>query len=972
MSTPATKLIDDINTYLSHPAALQQAVLDFTRSATNGQYDYVDPTNPVVNAIESAVLTSAATINSYKSILRQQYAILAQDWNDLFKHMSDKDYLDRFSVPSKTTFELMFRKSEIINKMVFDPASGYSKITIPRNTFFKIADTVFSIQYPIEIRQLSHGGLQIVYDTEITSPVQELSTNSIVWDERQDNQGNRFIHFSIEVIQLEITTSTYDLNSATRFSTNIELENDFYFARIYLRNDNGKWDEVKTTHSDVVYDPNLFTATLAVTDEYVTVSVPEIYTANATNNRKMRIDIYQTKGPITMMLGNYPNSSFDVTWKAIDENEMNEFVAPLQTLETKIVYSTHTVSGGKKGLTFEELRDRLISNAIGNPYVPISNVQIKTSLEDQNYEVVKNIDNITNRAFLASRDLPDPSSDKLITAASASIQTALFTMEEAVLVDTVIDNGDSITITPNTIFQNNHGKVTLLPSNELTNLLQLPPDQRAITVNNSNYFYTPFHYVLDASGTEFDLRPYYLDNPFIDSKVFIAENDTTKLQVTINSYRILKNDNGFKIQLELRSSEEFKALPDSEVFVQARYKPTEETDYAYLNATLIGNTTNGDRIYEFDVLTNFNVDKTQSLRVLNFLMYTADPKNLGCQLFDEFEILFATTYPMDITYKRNSVDDALGMFILPLDAVGISQEKLRIRFGYYLDKLWARSRTVVTPAAYAKYTTDEIKVYSEDVFEIDPNTGSTIFIEDGQVVRHKLHSAGDPILDNNGDPEYAHRKGDTIYDSDGQPVIASPRKLYRENDYMLIEGSYWFANDSVAVEYRSEMTSIFVDWITNSLEDISKRLIEQTKIYFYPKTTTGDIDVMVKDGVTTTIEAGQKFVLTLHVSGVVFKNLDLRNQLRIKAIEVINSQLKKTVISLSQMSKALTEAFGSDVIDVEIEGLGGSEEYATVTVMNETDRPSIKKILKTQSDNSLIVEEAVELVFIRHEIDEII
>lgn len=968
MSTPASELIENINFYLSNPAALQQSVLNFTKLATNGEYEYVDPTNPVVNAIESALLTSSATVGAYKSILRKQYPVLAQDWDDLFLHMSDKDYLDRFSVPAKTKFNIMLRKQEIINKMVYDPDTGYNKIVIPRNSYFTVAGLSFSLEYPIEIRQLTHGGLQIIYDTEKSSPIQELETNAINWDQRQDSEGNVFINFSVDVIQVSVKSKIYDLNSSTRFSTSIELSDEFYFARVFIRDDNDNWNEVYTTHSDVVYDYKRFTVSLKVVDNILTVSVPEIYTAETNSNKKIRIDVYETKGNITMMLDSYPNSSFSATWRAFNEVEMNSFVAPLQTLETVIIYCLHTVSGGRRGLNFDELRDRIITNAVGSPLIPISNVQIKNSLEDENYEIVKNIDVITNRVFLASRNLPKPTNSKLITAANASIQTGLFTMQEAVEVATVIDNGRSITITPDTIFQNKNGRVTLLPTIEVNSILNMPVDQRAVKINENNYYYTPFHYVLDSNYETFDARAYYLNRPVVESKVFVAQNDTTKLQVTLRSYRIIKEPTGYKIQIELRSSDEFKVLDDNDVFVQLRFNPTNETGYAYMNGTIVGRTDINERIIEFDLSTTFEIDRENNLIFKNFFMYTTDPKELGARLFEEFDLLFATTYPMDTVYRRNEVDDALGYFLLPTDVYGISHETLRVRFGHSLEKLWTRARTVVSDANYKRYTVDVVATYEEDVYEIDPVTGSTILIDNGVVVRNLLHSAGDPI-EINGEPQYRFRKGDIQRDSNGEPIIKNPRALYREIDYMLIEGSYWFATDSVAKEYRGEMTGIFVDWIVNGLTNISRKLLEQTKIYFYPKTTTGDIEVMVKDGITISISASQKFLLTLYVSGTIFKNIDLRNQFKIRAIEVLNNELQNPVVSISRITKALSNAFGEDVIDVKLEGLGGRENYQAVSVINQTDRPSIKKIVKAQSDGSLIVEEAVELLFIRHELD---
>lgn len=969
MTTPATKLITDINTYLGNPTRLQQTVLDFTRTATNGEYMYVDPTNPVVMTIESAVMVSAATITNYQSILRKQYPVLAQSYHDLFLHMSDKDYLDRFAVPAKTKFTLMFRKSEIINSMVLDPVKGYKKIVIPRNSYFVIADTRFCIEYPIEIRQQNYGGLQIVYNTDIQSPVQELSTNVIDWEEvrgvSDTNEDNVYIRLNIDVIQLSVSSRIYDINASTKFSTDIYIEDNYYFTRVFVKDNQGDWNEILTTHSEQIYDPTKMTAVLQLTN-MLNVSIPELYTVDASSTSKIRIDVYETKGPITMMLGNYPNSSFSAKWDALDEREINQFVAPLQTLKTQIVFSTKTVSGGKLGLTFEQMRERLINNAIGNPRIPISNVQIESALEDENYEIVKNIDNITNRTFLATRALPKPSYPELITAANASIQTGIFSIEEALLIDTVIDNGSSVTITPNTLYQNTNGKISLVPTDVKNTILTLPVDQRATYVNSRFIYYSPFYYVLDTKVDNFDARPYHLSDPVIESSVFIGENDSTHLRVSTAGYKILKSDSGYKVQIVTNSSDEFKAIPDNQVYVQMRFLPFGESEYAYQNGVILGTTNNtNERIIEFDLSTRFRIDKYNNLYLSEFIIYTLDPKELGSSLLNQFDIIYATSQAMDLQYRPNDVDAVLGRLILPPEVAGITHEALRIRFGYHLERLWARSRTVVSDASYGRYMTDAFKYYDNNVYEINPDTGGTIFIENGEPVERLLHTAGDPVL-YNGEPVYQHRQGDVIFNSNGEPTIAHPRKLFRQVDYLLVEAAYWFATDNIAIAYRREMVNIYVDWITNGLVDIQQKLIEQTYIYFYPKVTTGNIDVMVKNGIETSISAGQQFTLTLHVDSIVYNNSELRDQLRIKTIEILNDELSRSVVSMSRITKQLTNVYSDDVIDVEINGLGGKADFNAVTILHDTDRPSIKKQLKVQNDGSLIVDEAVELVFVKH------
>lgn len=968
MASNIPDVMAQIDQYRTNPARIQQVMVQQVIDTSNGDIDLVDPTNPVVMTMESGAVMAAAAMTRYEVVLRRQYATQAQVYDDLYYHMSDKDYLDRFAQPSGAAFSLMFRKDEVLNKMVVDPTTGYKKIVIPRNSYFTVNNTVFGIEYPIEIRQLAHGGLQIVYDTDKPSPIEELRTNLITWDERTDADNNVYLWLEFDTLQFSIKSQLGDLSASTKFSQNIALTDQYYFTRVYLMSDNNGWQEIPTTHSAQIYDIEVTTAVLVVTDGNVNVSIPEIYTTDATNSRKIRVDVYQTQGPITTIMGNFAPSSFQAVWRAIDEAERDVFMAPLQTLQTQIVYSNAVASGGRVELSFEDLRARVINNSIGMPNVPISTAQIENSLIDSGYQIVKNIDVITNRNYLATRDLPQPSAASLITPAAASIQTALLKMQDAVSLASVIDNGTSITITPDTIYQNTNGVVSLVPTATIQAILNLPIENRAIAVNDAGYYYSPFHYVLDASGLEFAVRPYYLDGPVVDSMVFVGANDTTLLQVSIDSYAITKTSTGYQLVISTASSDQFKALDDSEVYVQIAFTPIGETAQAYQNGVFLGLTAAGERQYSFDLSTNFNVTSVDGLELEKFFMFTTDPRLTPSLLFQTFDIFFATSRTMDVQYKADAVDAALGKFLLPVQIAGITHEQLRVRFGYHLERLWARARSVVSTAQYQKYTTDIPMLYTDNVFQKNPIDGSTIIWVDGAPTTVLLHAKGTPVLDSDDNPVYQFRAGDTILDANGQPIVVNGRGMFRQIDFMLLEGVYWFATDSVAVNYRNELTAILVDWITNGLEDIQARLLEQTQVYFYPKTTTGPVEIMVADGVLTTMEAGQSFVATLYVSKVVDQNQALKDQLKVKLVQVINAGLANPTISMSGITKAAVDAFSTDVKDAELSGLGSTNNYAIVTLINETDRPSIRKRLVAQPDGFLIIDEAVTVDYVRHEL----
>jgi hypothetical protein len=974
----ADDLLQNALTYQYNPVAIQRAVLQKLSDSVNGGVNIVDPSNPFVFSLESAaVLTSAAMMDNAANT-RKQYPYSAQTEEDLYLHMSDMDYVDRFAVPATTQFKLLFPKDETISKMVTDPATGIRKVVIPRNTYFTVADTIFSIQYPIEIRQLQHGGIQIVYDATEISPLQALTSNIIDYEIVTNSNGD-WITFSFDVQQFDIISQTSTVNSATDFSVAINLTDEYYYTRVYAEDTNGNWNELYTTHTDQIYDITKPTAVLKVVDKTVTVSIPQIYTGTGLLSGSIRIDVYETKGVLNLILSEYPLEAFVATWQAYDPNDQTVYTAPLATFKTIIPYSDQTVSGGRASLTFDELRTRVIQNAIGAPNLPITNAQIQTYITNDGYTIVKNIDNITNRTFLATKELPPPlqtstsgSNNTLVptTSAGVSVKTITMSLQDAALINTVIDNDTSITITPDTIYKDVNGVISMVSNDEISYLQSLPPDMRAIVVTDGGYYYTPFHYVLDNTGSEFACRPYYLDDPQIQTKLFVEENDTTLMQVNTKTYGITKTANGYTVRVVTVSGDAYKALQDNQVYVQLAFIPNGEKDLAYLNGIQIGKTTDNERIFEFYINTTFNIDSIDHLILSNFLLYTTQSRLTGVNLLTDFSIIYSTNAAMGTQWKPSSIDSSLGRYLLPGNIVGITHEKLRVLFGYSLTTLWARTRSVISTIPYKTWQVDVPATYPEDVYQLDANGSAITFDPSGNVVITVLRAKGTPILDSNGNPVYAHRVGDVVLDpSSGDPIPLSSRGIVRQIDLMLIEGVYWFANDTTTISYRNYLTSTVVSELINDLTNIQKQLLEETRIYYYPKTTLGTIDVMVGSGVVQAIKAGQSFSVVLYVPGTVYADMDLRRKLEATTVQVINNSLQSKVVSLDSVTSDLRAQYGEDVISVQLTGLGGSGNLQAFTVIDDSARCSIRKRLSVLGDNSLTVEEDVTVTFVLHELN---
>lgn len=977
MAASVRDVMSQLSTLGYNAAASQRAIFQSWKDVSNGTIQIVDPSNPVVLTMESACVLVANAMTQNALLNRKQYPVAAQDQEDLYLHMADVDYIGRFATPVTDTFKMMLPYAELLSKLVLDPTTGIKKVVIPRNTQITVADTVFSIQYPIEIRQLLHGGIQIVYDTSEASPLMTLSDNLIAWELVSDGTLT-YLQFDLDVMQMSGATVTQNANASTRFSYQFKYSDQYYYCRMWVQNADNTWTEMATTHSSQIYDVSTPTGVLQVDEDtnILTVSIPQIYTATGMVKSAVRIDIYTTKGLVNMVLDNYEIANFVVKFQAFDQNDITQFVEPLQSLTAIFAYSTSTLDGGSNGLSFETLRQQVINNSVGPKKTPISNIELQDTLADLGFTVVTNIDNITNRTFLASRTLPQPVKSSLLTAAGSSNATVSFSLETLAALSYVIDNSatqNAMTLTPDALYQDVNGVVSFVSDAEIAMLGALPPDQKALMITNGNYLYTPFHYVLDSSDNGFAVRPYYLDAPVIQTKLFVSDNDKTLLQVNVSSnYEILRTPTGYKIRIQTVSGATFQALKDNQIYVLLSFVPEGEKERAYLVGTLIGyDTTGKERVYEFDLSSNMNVDANDCLQLSKFLMFTTEPRLVGSPLTQDFDILFATTAVMDTQWQAAEVDTALANAIgvyVPLATVGITHEALRVQFGTALSTLWARARSVISTQLYQTYDADIPATYQADVYQRDPVTGAIFTIVDGQPQYTILHHKGDVVTDTDGNTVILHPKGTLVLDAAGAPIVVNERGMTRQIDFLLIEGVYKFATDSAAKAYRSQMISTLLTWMTGSLAQLNARLLEQSRLYFYPKKTLGQVDVMVGASLKTTIEAGQSLELSLYVSKSVYNNADLRTRLTLTATQIIALQLTSAQVSRDTIEEALKIAFGNDVVAVDLTGLGSTTQNLPLfTILDDSIRASLRKKLVALTDNSLVLMEDLTVNFIVHD-----
>lgn len=967
-------VIPEITQFRYNPAGIQRVCLDVLKKVSDDSINLVDPTNPFVFCLESSAVNAAVFMQENQANTRRLYPSAALDVDDLYFHMSDKDYVDRFAIPSSADFTMVLSKSEVINSMI-DTSEGYKKIVIPRNTIFKIANVDFSIQYPIEIRLLTNQGIQVVYDNKIPSVLQPLTTNLIDYDVVSDTQGNEFLRFTVNATQFKIETVYNDVSHSGGFYVDIPIDDNFYYARCYVQDDDGEYREIITTHNDEIYDPSVPTMVLKVLDKTVRVSVPVVYITSGMIRGKVRVDVYQTKGELNMLLSSYKPNEFGAIWYNINPNENDVYNTAIRRIRTLLIYSTSHVNSGRKALSFKDLKARVIKNAIGSQSLPITNVQLQASVENMGYEITKNVDTVTNRIFLASRKLPKPTDAKILTSAASAMATAVTSMKEAALAYGVYDNNTSVTITSSALYQNVAGVTTLVSDSNYKSLFSLPLSERCKEVSSKEFFYSPFTYVMDVSTNTFEFRAYYLDKPTVEAKNFIRENASTGMQVSVSpQYRVEKLPDGYAIIFGTKSSSAFRLAEDNTVFAQLALKSKNQSKKVYLLGEQIKkDPITLERYYRFKLTTNYMVDVDDYIQFVSL-----ESQNNGLpilsQLLQDFDLFFITTTPMSKSYKRSKIDDEIGAFQFTADQnpIGVTHEQFKIRFGDRLKSLWSQSRSVVSTVPYKVYPVDVLAYYPSDVYEIDPVTGTHFTIDDaGKLSYNILHKRGEPMLSATGEQLVRYRRGEVILDSDNNPIPVDgfERYMTRIVDILLIEGAYAFATDTVINKYKDEVVSSLVQWITKDLSTYEGFLLDQTKIYFYPKVNSGNVKIINSSNETVTIASGQSLKVKLFVPPTTYNDYALREALVTATIKTIDLALQEPKVAVSEIEYQLRDQYKSDVIDVEVAGIGGNLSLSTLTVLDNANRLSIRKRLTALADNTLVVEEDISVVFIKHGFD---
>ena len=951
------------------PVSVTEAAFSTMRDlkVNGGSIEFVDPSNPLVLSITNSAVLASTIAEHNADLNRKQYAFFARDLNDLYLHMSDKDFIGRFANPSRIKAFYRAQVDDLIQHMVEVPGLNHSKLVIPRHSYLTIDGLTFSILYPIVIKKQKYGKFSVSWDTAENTPLLDLETNIIGYKiERFDRKD--WLSFEFDMQQIKITTANETVSKATDTRLTVDFEDHFHYCRVFnVKTDsygNQVREELLTSHNALIYNNKIPTAVLKVLENKLEVYIPSIYTTTGLikDNSTIQVDVYSTKGPMDIPLGGYSTNEFKFTLHSTNKKEFNQYVAPNALLNTMQVFSASTTAGGSHALTFEELKEKVISGGLGDPTLPVAAIKLKYALRELGYEVILYVDNISTRIYLATRDLPIPKDDKLHSPIASAVETFSFRGNYSEITKAIIEHDGAYTITPETLFTIDNGFVDLVPDSKISQLKALPPTNLAMALNTEPYFWTPFYYVIDTKNNQLAVRAYHLDAPTIKSMTFEEENTTTDFTSSTISYEITKEKCGYKIFLYTECSQPYLDLPTDKIFAQLSFMPRDSNIVASINGSLHGTIENG-YVWLFQIDTKYNVDALNELILNNFTLFDNNPRNIPVPLDVSFNVLYGVSIEVSPAFKYIESESILARNALSDNAHVITHEYLHVKFGVALDYLWKQARSFVD-AEYERYPEDIVKVYEEDIYEAFPD--GEVFKEiNGELVYNIVHKKGEPVVINN-EKQYLARKGDFVV-ANGTRVPVADRFLLRYIDILFLEASFRFADNLNAKEYLENTINSIVVWCNEDMRRLRPRLLDLTWVFFTPKKTASTVEIQVGNA-KQHIQAAQELTVIYHLVDEISVSRQARERLDIERItsEVLSQEFaKSTIISVSTLEEKLKEAIGSAVLNVHISGLGGDRNLQVVIIASPAHRLTIGKRVRARPSGEIYVEDSINVEIIR-------
>jgi hypothetical protein len=642
--------------------------------------------------------------------------------------------------------------------------------------------------------------------------------------------------------------------------------------------------------------------------------------------------------------------------------KMGEYSTPLRNAPGIAWAVSKVTTGGSNPVDFNVLKQQLINDRRSR-VIPITENNLTGKVENYGYNAVKAIDYLTGRSYSVSKELPIQDNKGFYAPMSCYVGSHLTSANDLVGAGVVMDNGKRITIPHNVLFDITQPTSKLVNSLTKDRYLGLSSEALVDTMADLTLAYTPFYYVMDLTSNQAVLRTYHLDEPKVNKQTFVAENSLLGFELGVGALTIEHQDDGYLITVQTKSSDAYKKLDNNLLGLQLSITPQDSNSLASMAGELVALSEDGERIWEFRLKSKFDVDVNDVIYFTNFSQFGSVQPSTGTPLDLEMTLIF--TYAGDPELTKSDSDVKIDKTLFEDDMVAIIETRYNATLGKLLGNLYSRIRPLVGEAQYKRYEADVPQTYTQTTMRRE--NGQLVFDEAGNPIPE--HQAGDIVYNDNGSVRLLYRRGDVVIDENGQPVELAPRDLKYHWDFIAFDGNYFFSNDVYDQEFAQATKDYFVDVISKDMEAFTSQALDRTNLLYQPRSKLGYQKVVVNSNYESFLKQDLSFTVTYYLTASGYRNQNLKDALSNSTPQVLNQQLYgSSTIAMSSFITSLLGDSSQDVVTAKINALSGDTTVDVISNVDDLTGFSVRKELKLSGDGGVAVKEAIDIIFLPHDI----
>lgn len=925
----------NLELYKYHPNGILNVSLTRLQNMYNGTVEISDPGNPFTYLLETSALNTAYAIQEYALLTRKLYPRLANSEDDLYLHMSDFDYLGRFSEPAYTDITINILFSDFMNKAYADFNTGDRILKIPRHFKVSVGGLVFTLTSGVIIRSSVNGIIDIRYENQNFNNIFPANTNYIPFELYSVNASEKYIKFKVKCPEVSLGSTEIPIEKSKLFKDKVTYTQgrQFFFLRAFFMR-NGKWEEMLVTHTDEVYDINTPTCVIKVLPEanQVEYYVPPVYINTGKVTNKIKLITYTTKGYIDVNFKDYLIGEFVSEYGNVFPDEELDDTTSALNLITKVIYIEGTLNGGKNGLDFDTLKETVIDNSIGDRQLPITNKQLAYLATQSNFKLIDWVDGVTDRIYKVECNIPDNLDNYPLTKLNLDIieyKTTLSNLSEGNSVRRV--NEFTYILPENTLFKLTNSTVELLSQQNKDYITGLTGTNLTNELNDNVYLSLYYHYIFDTSGNQATLRAYNLNAPTIYNINFKAYNDTTRVGINTLTTNLVRTSSGYGLDVASSMTSYTPVISQTNVKPYIVYKDDNGSLF-YIEGNLYA-MMDKTPIYRFSIDSSTYIDNSDNIEINSFRDVSNNPISIRIPIHTKLNLI----YVCDIItpeYVRSEIDSFIMGSFLGVGRTVVTLEEIDVRLATNLQFLYRQVHSSISVGGYERYEQDVPLRYTANVY----NAQNEI-----------IHYINEVVLDDSGDPVISHYKGDVKYDSLGNPIPISVTELDRYLNLLFIDYKVIAANKTIVTNYKNYIKRYITDSVTTGAQSVYDNLLENTELYVVVPKNVSSVTVKTDVGVSS-IPSMQSFTVNVYVNNTIYNDTASRDSISDIIIKDIGSYLySNTRLTKTEMLNVLYSNLKEYIVSVSIDKFTTIDrEYIELVDINS--RISINKILTNEPD----------------------